>query len=138
MKTTQITALLSMICIGLFGCGTADPRITGQMQDWRGKPAADLTQFMGEPQRIVRSTDGSELWEYHKVNDMVVPKGESTSFFGGGNNYGLSGAFSSEKRPEDRTSSVEHIARFKIFQGTIVGVYVARFIDGRTVMENHW
>ena len=77
--------------------------------------AADLTQFMGEPQRIVKSTDGSELWEYHKVNDMVVPKGESTSFFGGGNNYGLSGAFSSEKRPEDRTRSVEHIARFKIF-----------------------
>jgi len=77
--------------------------------------AADLTQFMGEPQRIVKSTDGSELWEYHKANDMVVPKGESTSFFGGGNNYGLSGAFSSEKRPEDRTSSVEHIARFKIF-----------------------
>ena len=96
MKTTQITALLSMICIGLVGCGTADPRITGQPQDWRGKPAADLKQFMGEPERIVSSADGSELWEYQKVNDKVVPKGESTSFFGGGGNFGLSGAFSSE------------------------------------------
>ena len=93
---------------------------------------------MGEPERIVSSADGSELWEYHKVNNMVVPKGESTSFFGGGNSFSLGGAFSSEKRPEDRTSRVENIARFKIQQGIIVGVYAARFIDGRTVNENHW
>ncbi len=55
-----------------------------------------LAQFQGEPQRVVKDPDGSELWEYYKQRDMIIPKGESMSFFGGGSNYGLGGAFSSE------------------------------------------
>ena len=138
MKTIQNIASSSLICIGLLGCATADPRITNKPQDWRSKPATDLTQFMGQPGRTVTSADGSELWEYHLAKDMVIPKGESMSFFGGGANWGLSGAFASEKRPEDRTSHVEQIQRFKIQQGKIVGVYASRIVDGRVVWEDHW
>ncbi len=97
-----------------------------------------LAQFQGEPQRVVKDPDGSELWEYYKQRDMIIPKGESMSFFGGGSNYGLGGAFSSEKRAEDRTARVEDIMRFKIRQGVIVAVFASRVVDGRIVMQNHW
>jgi endo-beta-N-acetylglucosaminidase D len=138
MKPTQSIALVSLICVGLFGCSTADPRITGNPADWRGKPSATLVQFQGEPQRVVKDADGSELWEYYNAHDMIIPKGENTSFFGGGNNYGLGGAFSSEKRPEDRTAHVEDTMRFKIQHGVIVAIFSSRVVDGRVVRQNHW
>ena len=138
MKTTRSIVLVLLTCVGLFGCATADPRITNNPADWRGKPAATLVQFQGEPQRVVKDADGSELWEYYKANDMVIPKGENTSFFGGGNNYGLGGAFSSEKRPDDRTAHVENIMRFKIQQGVIKSIFASRLVDGRIVRQDHW
>ena len=133
-----------MICVGLFGCATttADPRITNNLADWRGRPAAELVGFQGEPTRVVKDPDGSELWEYYKAVDMIVPKGENMSFFGGvfggSGASGGSGAFSSEKRPEDRTSHVESTMRYKIRQGVIVAVFASRVIDAKVVWEDHW
>ena len=138
MKPKQHIALVLLICVALFGCATGDPRITNNPPDWKGKPSATLVQFQGAPQRVVKDPDGSELWEYYKANDMVIPKGENTSFFGGGNTYGLGGAFSSEKRPDDRSAHVENIMRFKIHQGVIIGVFSSRVVDGRIVSQDHW
>ncbi len=149
MKPAQNIALVSLVCLCLFGCATgnpSDPRITNNPADWNGKPSATLVQFQGEPQRVVKDADGSELWEYYKANDMVIPKGENTSFFGGifGGSSGSagafsgSGAFSSEKRPEDRTTHVEHTMRFKIRQGVIIAVFGSRVIDGKVVWQDHW
>ena len=142
MKPTQNIALVSLVCLALFGCATADPRITNKPADWKGKPAADLVRFQGEPTRVVKDADGSELWEYYKAEDMIIPKGENTSFFGGifGGSGAIngSGAFSSEKRPEDRKARVENTMRFKIQEGRIVSVFASRSVDGRVVWQDHW
>ncbi len=121
------------------GCASPDPMVTGKPQDWRGKLALDLRAAWGEPTRIITATNGDEVWEYHEGNSMVIPKGESMSLgFGGlGSPSGGAGGFSSEKRPEDRTSRVEKLFRFKIRGGKIVEWYAARSVDGRTVWEDH-
>ncbi len=59
--------------------------------------------------------------EYVKGGNVVVPKGESTSFnFGGMRGpslFGGTGGLSTEKRDQDRTSYVENLWRFSQRQG---------------------
>lgn len=129
------TALVLSILI-FSGCAS-DPLVTGKPQDWVGKPAVDLKKFMGEPQQSITSANGAEVWTYRSAEDRIIPKGESMSFFGGANTERAAGAFSSEKRPEDRMTKIEHLYRFKVKGGIVTEWYAARIVDGRTVWEDH-
>jgi hypothetical protein len=129
-----------VVALTFCGCAT-DPMVTGLPQHWKGKPATDLKAAMGEPNRIVQQSSGAEVWEYIRSEQVMIPKGENTSLAfglaGGGNSFGGAGGFSSEKRPEDRTSNVENLRRFKIEKGKVTSWYAARIVDGRVVWEDH-
>lgn len=133
------TILAILVVAVLVGCVSSDPLMTGKPQDWQGKPASDLKAALGEPMHVITASNGDEIWEYHKANDVVIPKGENMSFgFAGlGSSAGGAGGFSSEKRPEDRISRVENLYRFKIRGGKVREWYAARIMDGRIVWEDH-
>lgn len=63
-----------------------DPMVTGLPQHWKGKPAADLKAAMGEPTRIIPQSTGAEVWEYVRSEQVLIPKGENSSFA-----FGLAG-----------------------------------------------
>jgi len=67
---------------GLFLCGCASeksPLLTGNAKDWRDHPTADLVAVCGKPARILNQSN-SEIWQYVKEWDAVVPKGSRASF----------------------------------------------------------
>ncbi len=127
-----------LISVLLTGC-VSDPVLTGKPQHWKGKSASDLKAAWGAPTRIIPESNGTEVWEYHKATDMIIPKGENMRLgFGGlGGQFGGSGAFSMEKRPEDRPAREEQVFRFKVRDGKITRWYAARILDGRIVWEDH-
>ena len=131
------SALSVLLVAFLVGCASSDPMVTGKPQDWRGKPAVDLRAAWGDPTRVVTASNGDEIWEYREGADYTIPKGESIRAGLGSSPSGGAGMFSMEKRPEDRTSRQEQLFRFKIRQGKIIDWYAARFVDGRTVWEDH-
>lgn len=131
--------LLLAVLISVVGCSTPDPMVTGKPQDWRGRPAVDLRTAWGEPTRIIPQSNGDEVWEYRESSDFVIPKGENINLgFGGlGSDRGGGGAFSMEKRPEDRIGHEVKLYRFKIRAGKIEEWYAARIVNGRTVWEDN-
>ncbi len=93
----------------------------------------------GEPARVVTSPKGDEVWEYEKSKDYIVPKGENVNLgFGGiGSSGGGAGAFSMEKRPEDRQANEGRLFRFKVSNGKVVEWYANRSVNGRVIWEDH-
>ena len=129
--------IVILLAVLLVSCAS-DPMVTGKPQHWKGKPAADLETAWGKPTRVVTASSGDQIWEYYQSGDLLIPKGENMSFgFAGiGASTGGAGAFSSEKRPEDRVSREVKLFRFKVRDGKIREWYAARTLDGRTVWED--
>jgi hypothetical protein len=136
MKKLLISCLVCLFA----GCAT-DPIMSGKPQDWQGHQASELRAAWGEPTRIIPSTNEAEVWEYSAAKDVIIPKGENMNLgFGGfrsGSVGGSSGAFSMEKRPEDRPAQEGQLFRFKIRKGKIVEWYANRTVNGHVVWEDH-
>lgn len=120
------------------GCAS-DPLMSGKPQDWVGHQSSQLRATMGEPNKVIASTKGAEIWEYVKDKDYVIPRGENMSlgFRGLGGPYGGSGGFSMDKRPDDRQTHEEQLFRFKIKNGKVTEWYANRTVNGQVVWEDH-